>query len=285
MKLDYHIAYRMINDPKMIDEIMELQAPIWLKLMKATPMEKDAIIKDNIEDSMKALNLFQLLDPEGCKYYFITDSVTRNMDRLKVSKRAVVGHDMQYDWTVFAHVPMCKKAFIFGTGDMFIFEIKENDIVIFHNKYDTGIKKAIYGRMGWTCLFADRKTGVQAEHFNSLEAQAIEETIYKILCFFYLSENTEEILKPGQKQGTKKNGKIINSLKIPLIIVNTKWNVTSIRNEGFQVSGHFAIRWSGEGRKIAKMVFIEPFEKHGYIRRAKNETVNEHPIHTDSVPG
>jgi hypothetical protein len=77
------------------------------------------------------------------------------------------------------------------------------------------------------------------------------------------------LVEPGRKYGTKKSGKLINTFTdIPLTIVNSKWNITSIRTEGFEVKGHFALRWTGEGRKIPKMVFIEPFQKNGYMRKS-----------------
>ena len=85
----------------------------------------------------------------------------------------------------------------------------------------------------------------------------------------YLSENTEVLLEAGRKTGTKKSGKVINTLPIPLTIVDSNWNITSIRTDGFNVSGHFAIRWVGEGRTEAKMVYISPYEKSGYVRKSK----------------
>lgn len=80
-------------------------------------------------------------------------------------------------------------------------------------------------------------------------------------------------MKPGEKKGTKKSGKIINELPFPLTIINSKWNVTSVRTEGWYVSGHFALRWTGKGREVAKMVFIQPFEKHGMVRKAKMKSI------------
>lgn len=87
----------------------------------------------------------------------------------------------------------------------------------------------------------------------------------------FLSENEEVILMPNQKSGTKKSGKIINQLKVPLTIVDSKWNITSINNTGFDVSGHFRLQPYGVGMQETKMIFIEPFRKNGYVRKAKSE--------------
>ena len=81
-------------------------------------------------------------------------------------------------------------------------------------------------------------------------------------------------MKPGEKSGTKKSGKIINSLPVPITIINSKWNITSIRTDGFNVSGHFALYWTGEGRRIPKMIFREPYEKKGYVRKAANKSIS-----------
>lgn len=47
------------------------------------------------------------------------------------------------------------------------------------------------------------------------------------------------------------------------------WNTTIIRKEGFKVSQH--LRWQphGPGRSKRKLIMIEEFQKHGYIRQAK----------------
>jgi hypothetical protein len=86
-----------------------------------------------------------------------------------------------------------------------------------------------------------------------------------------LTENTEVEVMPGQRYGTRKEGKIINSLKESIIVVNSCWNIKIIRTEGFPVRGHAAIRWTGEGRSIAKLVYIEPYQKTGYSRQSGKE--------------
>ena len=102
----------------------------------------------------------------------------------------------------------------------------------------------------------------------------LAEFTYKMMCFIFLSETEEIVVNGGQKWGSKKSSaRLLNDLDIPITVVNSKWNVTSIRTEGFAVSGHFHIYHTGPGRTIPKMLWVDPFEKHGYTRRAKNETV------------
>jgi hypothetical protein len=266
MKLRYHVAYRFINDWRFIDEIMETTFPNWQTAKPVT--DKD------FERAAQSIALFDLIDPEDAKHYFITGTVMEKMEYLKVSKRDVPGYGMQYDWRVFAGAKAGKKTFIFPNGQMFRFKIDAGGLIsIFYAGYDSGVKNVPDTEVKWVMLYFDTKDGRQCEHFMSEDGKLFEEFIYKLLCFFYLSENTEEILKPGHRQGTKKSGKLINDLGAPLIIVNSKWSITSVRTEGFNVSGHLAIRWTGPGSKIPKMVFIEPFEKKGYVRKALSETI------------
>ena len=83
----------------------------------------------------------------------------------------------------------------------------------------------------------------------------------------YLSENEEMTIPAGAKYGTRKSGKIINSLPFPVTTVTSKWNITSIRTDGFEVSGHLRLQPTNAG---TKMIFIAPFMKHGYKRTAKS---------------
>ena len=96
-----------------------------------------------------------------------------------------------------------------------------------------------------------------------------ESFIYRLLCFLYLSENTEEVLAPREKRGTRSSGKIINSLPFPLTVVTSKWNVTTKRTEGFDVSGHFRL-WKRKTTGEWEMIFINPFKKSGYTRKSWN---------------
>ena len=51
--------------------------------------------------------------------------------------------------------------------------------------------------------------------------------------------------------------------------LDSTWLKTIVRTEGFMVRGHFRLQRYGEGNLQRKLIYIEPFEKHGYTRRAK----------------
>ena len=95
------------------------------------------------------------------------------------------------------------------------------------------------------------------------------------LIFLHLSETKVEILEPKQKYGkTRKQGKIVNGSGHSVTVVDSKWNVISVRADGFTVGGHFRLQRVGKGRKSIRLIYIDEFEKHGYTKRAKNERAN-----------
>lgn len=98
--------------------------------------------------------------------------------------------------------------------------------------------------------------------------------IYKLMCFIYLSDIEEIIIPPGVKYGTKKTGHMINEIRTNITIINSRWNVSSVKSEGFAVAGHFRLQPFGEGRTERRIQWIDPFEKTGYNRKATKEIAN-----------
>jgi len=88
----------------------------------------------------------------------------------------------------------------------------------------------------------------------------------QLLLFVELSELEIEILLPNQKTGTRKTGKYINESPANIEIVDSKWNVVSIRTEGFKVSGHWRMQPHGLDMQERKLIWIDTFQKHGYKR-------------------
>lgn len=70
------------------------------------------------------------------------------------------------------------------------------------------------------------------------------------------------------------NENIFNKAPFKIKQLDCSWLRNIIRTEGFMVSGHFRLQPYGEGRSLRKLIYIEPFEKHGYTRTAKKLTDN-----------
>jgi hypothetical protein len=260
IRLTNHIAYRLLNDETLIWEILELYHPEMLKIPKG------ADIPDTI------LSTYSMLNLKGNKTYYITNSVLDKLELLKVNRK-----DDRYDYTIFKELKPQKVTFILPDNKVIrmlitdIFDDK-SQIVFDYIRFERSAESKFMGQMNSCMFYVNRLTGEQCSHFAHSDVKEIEDYLYRLLCFMYLSDIEEIVLQPGQKTGTKKTGKLINEIKHPITIVNSKWNITSIRTEGFAVSGHFRLQPWGEGRTKVRVQWIDPFEKKGYIRGAAKET-------------
>lgn len=255
MVIKNHIAYRFLTDDNLWFEIIEAtHTGHWKKLMEDNSKEIPSEI----------LSLYNLLSNKNQKPYVITESLTDSLELLKVKKNG-----KHFDWTYFKNIPDQRLTFICPENICIRIVIEGDMMHFFHLKFVYKDKKEGTGHMKWIMYYLNRNTGELCSHFEHDDVLQIEESVYKLLSFFFLADVIEEVVPAGRVYGTKKTGKVLNDFKYPLTIVSTSWNVTSIRTEGFSVSGHFAHRWVGEGRTIPKVVFIEPFEKNGYVRKAK----------------
>lgn len=63
--------------------------------------------------------------------------------------------------------------------------------------------------------------------------------------------------------------KYVNETKYAVEILDSTWFTTIIRSEGFGVGGHFRMQPYGPGMAQKKLIWIEPFEKTGYTRKAR----------------
>lgn len=253
-----HIAYRFLTDENLVFEILEsTHSDEWRTLMNVT---------DKPEISNKVLSTYNLVSAKNQTPYLVTESVLKYLSLLKVHKKG-----NHFGWTVFKHLKNQKITFILPGNVVVRFLIQGDIMHIFHLgfKFTTKTKEKGEGHMQWVMYWLNKNTGELCEHFEHTDVIALEETMYKFLCFFYLTENQEEIVQAGKIYGTRKTGKIANDFKFPVTVVNSKWNITSIRNEDFDVSGHFRLQPCGPNNSETKIIFIEPFKKFGYTRSAK----------------
>lgn len=259
MVLNNHIASKFLLDDTFVIEMMSVMMPDELNKMTS-----DQELSDMEKSQLFALN--NTVSAIDQKAFYITDTILDKVQLLKVNLKEN-GH---YDWSVFSHLKNQKKTFIFSNNSLIRLSIDYGFICFcwidakpsIHNKKDLQTNFHLFNLNQETQEFSHN--WIPDSYIGELE-----EKIYKLLCFFYLCENEEIVINPGEKYGNRKQGKFINTFSnIPVTIVNNNWNVTSIRTESFGVRGHFAIRWTGKDRQTPKMVFIEPFKKNGYIRKS-----------------
>ncbi|MBR5729058.1 MAG: hypothetical protein IKX61_02455 [Prevotella sp.] len=67
--------------------------------------------------------------------------------------------------------------------------------------------------------------------------------------------------------------KVNNFMDIDVQVLDSSWFTTICRDEGFMVSGHFRLQpCKVNGEWTRKLIYINPYAKHGYHRLAKKES-------------
>lgn len=94
---------------------------------------------------------------------------------------------------------------------------------------------------------------------------------YMTLIVFMEECEIEKKVVESSKKFRDKGSKIYNDTKKSITFLDCRWFTELVRTTPFSVNGH--LRWQpcGEGRTKKKLIWIEPFEKHGYHRKATKE--------------
>jgi hypothetical protein len=86
---------------------------------------------------------------------------------------------------------------------------------------------------------------------------------------FYKYADVETVVLDKIQRKQKIFGvKYFNETQSVVKIIDSAWARNIIQTEGFNVRGHFAFRWIGEGRRRKRLVWINEFQKEGYNRKA-----------------
>jgi hypothetical protein len=250
MKINNPLAERFLTDPMFLIEIIREMFPAY-----------DGSNGHPLESKVKSAS--ELISPLNQRAYLITGSIWELLVKIKL-KRKDNGH---HDWTVFNHIKEQKVTLIFPrTNMLFRVSVASNCIYMSYVMLQDMAEVKFH-------FFYANKDGTLSENFDDNRVGAIEDTLYRLLCFFWLTQNDEVVLKPGEKKGTRKQGKLVNQMTIPITVVNSRWN-TTVKVEGdFDVSAHFALRRCGVAFSETRLVYIDTYQKHGYTRNAKSETV------------
>lgn len=272
MKFKNHIGYRfLVDDDFMMLGLQRKLPDLYKKFENKIPFT------DQEQNTFDAVA--HLLRKEEQRAFFVTESVFDKLGMLKVKRNPTFG------WTVFRDIEQIKYTFLFEgfrdpvsrkqyhSGLVRVMKGANGSLGFVHIgfKFKEGMDN--FGTATFNYFYANCFTGEEGTEISrSQDILELAEFTYKMMCFIFLSENEFQIVAPGRKYGTKKSGRLMNDLPVPITTVTSKWNITSIRTEGFAVSGHFHIYHTGPGRTVPKLVFVNPFEKHGYVRKAKNST-------------
>ena len=113
---------------------------------------------------------------------------------------------------------------------------------------------------------------------NGMDYETGEEFIqrnFSLIPYFIFmdyAEIEEKTIKAGTKsKGVSKKSGDTNLSEFDVKRIDSMYFTRIHREEGFSVSGHFRLQPCGEGMRDRKLIYINPFEKNGYTRRAKIE--------------
>lgn len=139
-------------------------------------------------------------------------------------------------------------------------------------KHPAGTSLAAYVRQ-----YVDEKEKLVHDYFTSttykeqggLYIQGVTQVaeLLGLLLFLEVCETEVKTMPPNHKFYSN-DEKYFNETRSPIEIVDSTWFTTTVRREGFPVSGHFRLQPYKTGKRL---IWIEGYEKHGYTRRAKTE--------------
>lgn len=92
--------------------------------------------------------------------------------------------------------------------------------------------------------------------------------LLKILTFLKYCPLETRLVKAGRKDGKGAN-KVLNETGADIEYIDSNWFTTIIRSEGFGVTGHFRLQPCGPNLADRKLIYIAPYEKQGYTRKAR----------------
>lgn len=160
----------------------------------------------------------------------------------------------------------------FKDGD-YMFILSENEFLKCRKHSNNRIIVANYRRFSddnsQYCMFNISLNTRQEQIPEDIIGQRAYTLFIQILIFILFTETEEVYLKPGEKNGTRKGGKIVNNSNLDFTIIDSTWNKILIRDEEFEVGGHLALRACGPGRVDRRLTWIKPYKKNGYIRKTK----------------
>lgn len=91
------------------------------------------------------------------------------------------------------------------------------------------------------------------------------------LALYHFAEIETKIISANStsKKIVLNGEKYLNELKTKIEIVDSHWFTNIIRTTGFGVRGHFKLQPYGDLGKYRKLIWIDNYEKKGYVRNAK----------------
>ena len=223
---------------------MILDKKICLEFVKRNNEKLISNFKEKSPEDKDWDELYALLDLESKKKYIFSKSVIETLDTIKV--------DLTFDCNILLSRKIQSGIFILDKNRMYLFSTVGENLRVAYFKYypETDSSDVL--------LFS-----FFLKKNQKVIAKDIEEGICTnfLQCVIYLDFLPTEInyIKPNEKFGTRKTGKIVNKTDEDFIIVTKAWNqeYRTLPNTSYVSRAHWGIRWTGKGRTEPKMTFIK----------------------------
>lgn len=209
------------------------------------------------------------------KLYYITDPFIEAASVLVSQIKKTKNYDIINNWV--ASKEDFKACLIFEKMP-FLFEKKGMKIFIFVVIGEVGYFDTVdfeeINDIGMPSSFIQLTTLIQNNEQKKIALELNTAMVNMIPFFVFMdyAEVQEKVVKAGTKnKGISKKSGDSNLSEFNVIRLDSAYFTRIFREEGFSVSGHFRLQPCGEGLRDRKLIYINPFEKNGYTRRAKIE--------------
>ncbi|WP_261511528.1 hypothetical protein [Chryseobacterium paludis] len=254
---------------------MQTRHLLGVTFVKSIDKFKPILIKQYAElKGREVPELEPIFSEKDCRHYYITESVIKDCKKIKVEE--------PFDLNWLNH-KLDENVKQWSFGERFIrFLKKDNRIIAIYSKFQD-IEEPFKLRAGERGInyvvfdfdLANKEVDVTEGNSKLPIADEGRLLFYQLLTFILLAAVDIYIVPPGQKHGTRKSPeRLLNEEDFPFTIINSNWNKISINIEGFIVSGNSGLGFPrkqacGPGWKDRKLIWIEPFNKSGYVLGAK----------------
>lgn len=244
-----------------------LSVPFFEKQLIARHKSKYFVGSQDFEKADSEIT--SLLSQDRNKNYLLKQSAMIIAERIKAERL------LDEDFKFLNRVKEGKKiTYLIDSNSFYRWErVGDNIMCIYVNANDTPQGKLMQWNLWKFNLDSGNISYPPHEYSDAFEK--IMMRFVRLLIFTELSELELVTLAPDRSIGTRRDGKFVNETKSDIVIVDSSWNKMIFRTTGFAVSGHLRLQRHGKGRNDVKLIYIEEFEKHGYVRKAKSELVNE----------
>lgn len=136
------------------------------------------------------------------------------------------------------------------------------------------------------CLFTSFAYKIEGDNrFSSYDSTTTPDCERSCVALYYMlmllkrygQAEVEVITKNKKVMSKVLNEKTINETGMEVQVLDSRWFTAICRDEGFLVSGHFRLQpcKDDEGQWTKKLIYINPYAKHGYHRMAPIVNLNE----------